>query len=304
MKVLIIKLGASGDVIRSTPLLHLLSGEIHWLTDNGNAVLLSGLRQVARTFSWTERSVLDGRHYDLVINLEDSSPAAQCVNRLTYDELFGAYLDGKGNLTYTESSREWFDLSLISRLGKEKADQLKMNNRRTYQEMIFNGLGYPFKNETYCLPKPIATDLIGDIALAPKSGKVWPMKNWAHYDGLKSHFEKSGLTVNVLPRRGSLLEHISDVQNHSYLVSGDSLPMHIALGSRMKCLSIFICTSPWEIHGYGLQCKVVSPELANYFYRRDFDTEATTSIGLGEVCKAFSDHMGIERPGAEVGRRE
>ncbi len=294
MTILIIKLGASGDVIRTTPLLHVLPGEIHWLTDDRNAVLVGGIGQVALCIPWRDRDVLDGRHYDLVLNLEDSSSAAQILNRFTYDELFGAYLDAKDNLTYTESSRDWFDLSLISRFGKERADRLKLMNRKTYQEMIFSGLGYTFRDEPYILPNPIPTDLVGDIALAPYSGPVWPMKNWAYYDGLKHRLEKSGLTVNCLPTRVSILEHLSDVQNHRCLVSGDSLPMHLALGSQIQCTSIFICTSPWEIHGYGLQRKIVSPRLADYFYRRDFDENATTSIPLDEVCDTVSDHLGTE----------
>jgi heptosyltransferase II len=226
--------------------------------------------------------------------LEDTAAAAQVLSRLMYHELFGAYLDDNGRLTYTDSARAWFDLSLISRFGKEAADQLKLKNRTTYQEMIFRGLGYTFRGETYLLPKPIPTDLVGDIALAPSSGPVWPMKNWAHYDGLKSRLERTGCVVNVLPTRGSLLEHLADVQNHRYLVSGDSLPMHLALGSRMKCMAIFICTSPWEIYDYGLQRQVVSPGLTGYFYRRDFDEKATTSIPLDEVCDVLSDHMDIE----------
>jgi heptosyltransferase-2 len=83
MTILIIKLGASGDVIRTTPLLRVMSGEIHWLTDDRNAALLSGVEQIALSIPWRDRSVLDGRHYDLVLNLEDSSPAAQLLSRFT-----------------------------------------------------------------------------------------------------------------------------------------------------------------------------------------------------------------------------
>ena len=32
MKNLIIKLGALGDVLRTTPLLHILQGDIYWIT--------------------------------------------------------------------------------------------------------------------------------------------------------------------------------------------------------------------------------------------------------------------------------
>jgi hypothetical protein len=49
--------------------------------------------------------------------------------------------------------------------------------------------------------------------------------------------------------RSSLLEHLADVQGHRCLVSGDSLPMHLGLGSAVCCVSIFTCASPWQISG-------------------------------------------------------
>ena len=112
------------------------------------------------------------------------------------------------------------------------------------------------------------------------------MKNWAHYAELKGKLEANGLQVNVLPRRGSMLEHLGDVMNHRCFVGGDSLPMHLALGSATACVSLFTCTSPWEIHDYGVQTKIISPLLSEFFYKRDFDARATTAIGLAEVVDA------------------
>jgi heptosyltransferase II len=293
MTTLIIKLGAAGDVIRTTTLLQLLSDEVHWLIHDRNAPLLAGA-PLAEVIPWTRRHVLAGRHYDLVVNLEDSAPAGKALALCRYGELFGTYLDRDGQPAYTDSAREWFDLSLISRFGKTRADELKLENRRTYQEMIFSGLGWTFSGQRYFLPAPTpTTPLIGDVALAPRAGLVWPMKNWAYYGELKGWLEQFGLTVNILPTRRSLLEHIADVQNHRYLVSGDSLPMHIALGSGKPCASLFICTSPWEIFGYGLQRRIVSPQLAQYFYRRDHDAAAGHSIAFEAVCDVVADHLGL-----------
>ena len=91
--------------------------------------------------------------------------------------------------------------------------------------------------------------------------------------------------------RRSMLEHIADIQGHGYLVGGDTLPMHIALGSGIKCLSIFQCTSPWEIYGYGLQKKVISPLLERYFYKRSFDKRAVTSISVDKIYQEVIEHM-------------
>lgn len=286
MKTLIVKLGATGDVVRTTPLLRRLSGEITWLTAAKNAVLLQGIAERARCLSWEQRAQAVGHKYDLVINLEDDLEVALFVKTLEVGQLFGAYVDGDSRMRYTDNSSRWFDLSLISVHGKARADQLKAENRHTYQELIFEGLGFRFAGDSYLLPKPSRTGLKGDVAIAPEGGPVWPMKNWAYYDELKQRLEGSGLRVNVLPLRSSLLEHLGDVRNHRCLVSGDSLPMHLALGTQTRCVSLFTCTSPWEIYEYGIQRKIISPVLEEYFYKRGYDKRATMAIGVEEVLGA------------------
>ena len=221
--------------------------------------------------------------FDLVINLEDSLEVGLYLRTLKYKELFGAYLDSLNKLQYTDNSRRWFDLSLISRFGRKRADRLKLQNRRTYQELIFEGLGLEFNGDAYLLPSRIETGLSGDIAIATEAGAVWPMKRWAYYQDLQARLEGQGLTVNILPKRSSLLEHLCDVQNHQCLVGGDSLPMHFALGTGTRCVTLFTCTSPWEICDYGVQRKIVSPLLEEFFYKRVYDPRATTAITLDEV---------------------
>ena len=112
------------------------------------------------------------------------------------------------------------------------------------------------------------------------------MKKWAYYDLLQKRLENEGLKVNVLPKRSSLLEHLADVRNHRCLVGGDSLPMHLALGTGTRCVSLFTCTSPWEIYGYGIQTKIISPLLEEFFYKRGYDERATTAISVDEVFNA------------------
>ena len=286
MNALIIKLGATGDVVRTTTLLHRLKGNVTWITAAKNKVFVDGIRDGLRCFTWEDRRNAADRKYDLAINLEDTMDVGEYLRGIEADRAFGAYLTEHNQLRYSDDSRQWFDLSLISVYGKEQADRLKAKNRRTYQELVFEGLGYHFAGEEYLLPEPVPTDLKGDVAIAPEAGPVWPMKKWAYFDELKDALEARGLKVNYLRTRPSLLEHLADVRNHRCLVSGDSLPMHLALGTRTRCVSIFTCTSPWEIYGYGIQTKIVSPLLEEFFYRRGFEERATTAISLDEVLKA------------------
>jgi ADP-heptose:LPS heptosyltransferase len=286
MKTLIIKLGATGDVVRTTTLLHRLNGEITWITADKNLPLLVGLDRPLRPLSWENRKLGQDTQYDLVINLEDTVEIAQFVKSLNSSRIFGACLDGNESMAYSEDSREWFDLSLISRYGRTQADKLKFLNRSSYQDLVFRGLGFEFSGEEYMLPQAGSTGLVGDVAISREAGPVWPMKNWAFYDQLKAELKDRGYKVNVLRKRPTLLEHLADVAGHRCLVGGDSLPMHFALGTGTPCVSLFTCTSPWEIYGYGIQTQIISPLLGKFFYRRGFDARATTAIRLDEALAA------------------
>ena len=299
MNTLIVKLGATGDVVRTTPLLHRLSGQITWLTAATNTTLLRGLKRNLRCFSWEERERALDNNYEFAINLEDTLEAAQFLKTVKCSAIFGAYLDRDSSLRYTENFRRWFDLSLISSYGRKKADGLKLQNRQTYQEMIFSGLGFHFDGEVYLLPEPIETELSGDVAIAANAGHVWPMKKWAYYRELKQRLEDQGLIINILPKRPSLLEHLSDVRNHRCLVGGDSLPMHFALGTATPCVSLFTCTSPWEIYDYGVQKKIISPLLGEFFYKRGYDERATTAITVDEVLDAIMGQLETAAPSVD-----
>jgi ADP-heptose:LPS heptosyltransferase len=291
MKTLIIKIGATGDVVRTTPLLSRLPGQITWLTSVKNVVLLRGLKENLRSFAWGDQERALDTDYDLVINLEDTLDVAQFLETLRFKEIFGAYIDCNTSLRYTENSRYWFDLSLISSYGRQEADRLKFLNRQSYQELIFSGLGFHFAGETYLLPESIESGLSGDVAIAADAGAIWPMKKWAYYEELKQQLEDRGLIVNILPKRPSLLQHLSDVNNHQCLVGGDSLPMHFALGTGTRCVTLFTCTSPWEIYDYGIQRKIVSPLLEEFFYKRGYNERATTAISVDEVLNAVMTQL-------------
>src|SRR5438552_9820832 len=83
MNVLIVKLGATGDVVRTTPVLCRLSGPVTWITAAKNGVLLDGLSDNLRHFSWEERARALDVPYDLAINLEDTLEVAMLDRKST-----------------------------------------------------------------------------------------------------------------------------------------------------------------------------------------------------------------------------
>ncbi|MEQ1854047.1 MAG: glycosyltransferase family 9 protein [Chthoniobacteraceae bacterium] len=291
MHLLILKRGATGDVVRTTALLRRFDCPVTWVTEDRNVDLLRGLPGDVECVPWSDRDGIAAREFDLAINLEDDVETGAFLKTLRTGKVFGAYLNDKGDVAYTDDAKPWFDMSLISVFGRQQADLLKLKNRKTYQELIFGSLGFQFQGEKYVLPVPAKTDLSGDIAISPVAGAVWPMKNWACYDALKSRLEADGFRVNVLPKRPTMLEHLGDVANHRLLVSGDSLPMHLAMGCGVRCVTLFTCTSPWEIYDYGIQTQIVSPRLEEFFYKRGMDPAATTAIPLDEVHAAVMHQL-------------
>ena len=67
--------------------------------------------------------------------------------------------------------------------------------------------------------------------------------------------------------------------------------MHLALGTETPCVTLFNCTSPWEIYDYGIQKKIISPRLEEFFYKRGFDRRATTAITVEEVLREVMSQL-------------
>lgn len=285
--VLILKTGAAGDVVRTTPVLSLMEGkQVTWLVAPKNAALLPQMESLRVIESVSD---LEGSsQFDFVLSLEDDYQLLQSVyGRIDYGAVVGTFVED-GLVKYTTRMQKWFDMSLVSRFGLGEANRLKLQNRDSYQSHVFEGLGAKFNSEEYRIPQgDFQKSVSGDIAFAPFSGPTWPMKNWSFFDELIAYCG-SRVRVNVLPVRSNVLTHVADIKSHKLVVCNDSLPMHLALGSNVPCVAFFNCTSPWEIHDYKLLRKVVSPKLSEYFYARYDDDQAKTAItfeqGLQAVC--------------------
>jgi len=266
-KILVVKVGALGDVLRTTSALRVLGGRLTWMTSEAATPLLAGNPFVERLYCKEHYpdSLLD-EEFDLIVNLEDDISTAALASRIKTKCLVGAYLR-EGKLVYTESASEWFDMSLISGLGKKRADELKMNNRKSYQEFLFSMLGHRFRGEEYLLNMPFKTKPIpGLVGLEVRAGDVWPMKRWNKFE--------------------ALTHRLIDICECEYVVSGDTLAMHLGLALRKKVVAIFTCTSPHEIYDYQRMIKVVSPLWKEYFYRRDFDPAPAEAISVETVFDA------------------
>jgi|SRR5579872_1149774 len=288
-KILVVKKGALGDVLRTTPVLKVLQGEVTWVTSEAAAPLLAGNPSIHRLYCKEHDSdTLFEERFDLVVNLEDELPAATLASKIKTNGLIGAYVR-EGQVAYTETASEWFDMSLISRFGRKKADELKMNNRRTYQEFLFSMVNSRFQGEEYLLDVPLQKlPIPGLVGLEVRAGDVWPMKRWNKFETLAERLKDAGFKVRTFQQRDQLRDYVDDINECEYIVCGDTLAMHIGLALRKKVVAIFTCTSPHEIYDYQRMIKIVSPLWKEYFYRRDFEPAPAEAVSVESVFDAVT----------------
>jgi heptosyltransferase II len=291
-KIAIIKIGATGDVVRTTVLLHLFANdEIIWITAKHNIAILplkqANLKKIIAIDDVENSGVLKDE-FDFVISLDDDFKCATLASSFKTKDLFGAYIkDGK--VVYTSDSNEWFDMGLSSRFGKTRADELKWKNKDSFQEILFRMLGAKFNGETYLIPEDIISQGKPNvIGIEDRAGARWPTKMWNKFPELAEHLRKDGYEVVFFKEREHIKEYLQDIGNTSLIISGDTLGMHIALALKIPIVTLFTCTSAVEIYGYNNMEKIVSAELKRAFYKTEYIPEAVDCISLTDVLKAVN----------------
>lgn len=151
MKILIIKLGALGDVLRTTFIARGFKEKytnctIFWLTKESAASMLQGNEYVDHIVTWKEREQLADENFDWVISLDDEEEPCSFATQLKTKKLQGAYIDEKNKIKYTKDVEAWFGMGILrpeERGGKKRADELKKENRKTFQEIYADMFDLP-----------------------------------------------------------------------------------------------------------------------------------------------------------------
>lgn len=278
-----------GDVLRTTPLLRVISGNVYWITEKDCIPLLAPSNNLKKVIDINYiQEQLRNMSFDLVICLDDDIKAAELAAKFNDGSLIGSFLDGDGKVSYTQSAKEWFDMGLISKLGKQRADGFKKRNKKTYQEIIFRMIGKKFSGEEYVInfdgkPKINKKNKERLIGIENRADRRWPTKQWNKYEQLSEILRKDGLRVKFFQQRETIHEYINDLSGCDLIITGDTLALHIALALKIKVVAIFTCTSPAEIYDYSRMVKVVSPALDRAFYSREYIKEAVDAVSLESV---------------------
>ena len=167
MEILIVKLAALGDVLRTTSLLKPLrrrypAARITWLTSKQAKPLLVGNPLIQELAVWPSASRARAKRFDLVLSLEESVDTARYAADVCRGSIIGVRAE-EGQLRYTESSAGYYAMSLLALDpdgGHAEADRRKAANRKTYAELWL---------EILRLPKPMkAAELAPVLSLGDK----------------------------------------------------------------------------------------------------------------------------------------
>ena len=266
---LIVKLGAMGDVLRTTTILRALEGPVTWVTRPASLPLLENVPQIAEVIPLAEAERrLRGRRFDLAACLDDEPEACRLLDLVTYDRHVGSYLQD-GRVVYGPSARPWYDMGLMSRFGKERADELKKLNTQSYQEHLFAMFERRFAGEEYVFgyaPQPADQRRLG---IEMRADPRWRWKRWGRSPELLERLGADGLDLFIFQQRDDLRDFIADVNSCGVVLTGDTLTMHVALALRKRVIAVFGPTSAAEIYGYGRLTKVTSPIECVCCYLRD-----------------------------------
>ncbi len=192
-KVLIIKLGASGDVLRTTSLLPAIKAKygnpmISWLTTDYNKAIIENNPLVDKIFVYDTDTVLrlQQEKFDVLFSLETTTPGTLLANLVRADEKYGWYFHEDGHPSSFNQAADHY-------LETQFSDKLNMENRKTYQEMMFEAVELPYNKQDYILKlseKDLAyaknffslygvkdDDFV--VAINPAAGSRWRSKNWS-----------------------------------------------------------------------------------------------------------------------------
>lgn len=270
--ILIIKLGAIGDVIRTTPLLHKLKEEypharIWWLTQTPEILPASVDRKLK--FSAASVTSLYAIEFDLVINLDKDLEACAMTYRINARTKKGFTLANGVCAPIDEDARHKFLTGIF--------DDLNKANTKHYVKEMFEVGGYEWNGEEYILdaaPQDFGLDhskpIIGlNTGCGGRwTSRLWPDESWIAlaltlqgngmqvlFLGGEQEHEKNAMlaqrTGGIYLGHFSLQTFIALMHECDVIVSAVTMAMHIAIGLKKPLVLFNNIFNRYEFELYG-----------------------------------------------------
>lgn len=275
-RILIIKLGALGDVIRTTPLLRKLkdlypSSEITWITHYPD--ILPKLVDVPLKFDVMNIVRLQADKFDIVYSLEKDREACALANLVKADIKKGFKLvNGKACP---------IDKDAMHKYMTGLSDRLNRINVKSYPEEVFEIAGLEYNKERYLIDKPeklvhneldrMKRPIIGlNTGCSPRwSTRLWPIEHWIE---LSNMIKEAGYTPLLLGGTNEdnknkyiaqnssarylgameMKDFVSLINELDLIVAAPTMAMHIALALDKKIVLLNNIFNKHEFELYGL----------------------------------------------------
>ena len=282
-KILIIKLGAIGDVIRTTPLLEPIKkkfpkAKIYWLTHTPS-IVPDSVDSIIR-FNPEGITFLNSIEFDFIFNLDKDREACALTNTLNGKVKKGFILkDGVPYPADKEAEHKYLT-GLF--------DDISKNNKKNYLEEIFEICGFKYSGEKYILS---SFDEYNDswhfdrtkkiIGLNTGCGGRWTSRLWAderwielaksllekNYEvvflGGKQEDSKNKMFVEASGGKYAgyyqLEKFINLVEQCDLIVTGVTMAMHITIGLNKKIVLFNNIFNKHEFELFGLG-EIIEPE--------------------------------------------
>jgi heptosyltransferase-2 len=277
-RALVIKFGAPGDALRTTPLLARLRaegyGEITWICDESSHEVLSLASGIDRliVFSPAALALVQVERFGTVFSLDKDRAACALAMLAMSDDKRGFGLTAEGRLMpFNDAS--WYAL----RLGID--DPLKFReNAMTAPQLVFQMAGYEYRGEEYDLayvgeplppPERPGKMICLNVGVGPRwPTKAWPEDNWVALARLLKEKDlhpvfvggeaEAWLLERLAARAGcralppaSIAIFAETLAAAAGVVSCDSLGLHVALAVRTPVVGLFCSTVSAEIEWFG-----------------------------------------------------
>lgn len=295
-RILIIKLGALGDVIRTTPLIALFrkkypNCQITWLTQSP-AILPKNALDTIYGLSETSLFILQNSSFDIAINLDKDPEACMLVSKIEAVQKFGFTWENNAVAPCTDAAEHKLITGFFDAYSKA--------NTQSYLEEIFEICHETFKHEPYLIElhqekavewrKTLQEKAQGKpiVALNTGCGPRWNTRLWQahHWVELAKSLENQGYFPMFL---GGELEHeknqemalvngtfypghfdletfISLVSACDIVVTQVTMMMHIATALQKKMVLMNTIFNPKEFELYGRGVIVGPPEPCTCYY--------------------------------------
>jgi len=226
-----------GDVLRSTFILHYFKDDnVYWLTDKKAFGLFENKKML---IGLEEFSEIKFEEFDIILNLEKDIFITDKLS--DFDNTYG-FLNKQEKLVFSTFPKK--ELISFSKLEKEVSE----SDNKKFQHHLGLLLNEVWKVEDYVFRKSNRKCNSARVGLNWQVGSKWPEKEldrlfWEELEKIIS------LNYEVSWQQGfdNLEEYISWIDSCDYIITLDSLGLHISLALKKQVLALFGPTNASEV---------------------------------------------------------